>query len=241
MKKDKHIAILGMGPSLDEYTEITKLVGGRSKLFDEVWGINALGNIFDCDLIFHMDDVRIQEIRAAAAPDGHIAAMLKWMKTSKTPIVTSRAHPDYQALVEYPLEAVLNKLGHCYFNNTTPYAIAYAIFKGATIISIFGMDYTYANQHKAEKGRACVEFWLRCALDHGIKLNLPSTSTIMDNNLPQSARMYGYDTLDVKFEIVGDELKLGFTPRDTLPSAEEIEAAYDHAKPISQQGIRLVA
>jgi hypothetical protein len=29
-----------------------------------------------CDRVFHMDDIAVQEIRAAANPDGNIAAML---------------------------------------------------------------------------------------------------------------------------------------------------------------------
>lgn len=231
-----HIAILGLGPSLDQYLEITKRVGGRSRFCDETWAINALGDVFGADLIFHMDDVRIQEIRAAAKPKSNIAAMLKWLKTSKTPIMTSRLHPDYPALVEFPLEDVLNKLGHDYFNSTAAWAIAYAIFKGASIISPFGMDFTYQNVHDAEKGRACVEFWLGQAHARGIKINLPATTTLMDANMPQSARLYGYDTLDVKFNVQSDGvLKLGFTPKTKLPSAEEIEAAYDHSTPISRQ------
>jgi len=158
---DRHIAILGLGPSLDQYLEHTKRLGGRSRFCDETWAINALGNVFDCDLIFHMDDVRIQEIRAEAAPASNIAAMLEWLKTSRVPVITSRAHPDYPALVDFPLEDVLNHLGHDYFNNTAAYAVALAIHIGATKISLFGMDYTYPNVHDAEKGRACVEFWRR--------------------------------------------------------------------------------
>jgi hypothetical protein len=37
-------------------------------------------------------------------------------------------------------------------------------------ISLFGMDFTYPNAHDAEKGRACVEFWLGIAAARGIEL-----------------------------------------------------------------------
>jgi hypothetical protein len=224
---DKHIAILGLGPSLDQYLELTKRLGSR-KVFDAVWAINQLGDVLACDLIFHMDDVRIQELRAAAAPGGTIAAMLAWLKTSPVPVMTSRTHPDYPALQAYPLEAVLNHLGHCYFNSTAAYAIAYAIHTGATIVSVFGMDYSYPNVAQAEKGRACAEFWLGFALARGVKLNLPGTTTLMDSNLPMKMKMYGYDTLAATFDVQDGVLKLGLTPIDTLPTAAEIEAAYDH-------------
>lgn len=232
----KHIAILGLGPSLDQYLEITKRLGGRSKFCDETWTINALGDVFGCDLVFHMDDVRIQEIRAAAAPASNIAAMLRWLRTSPAPVVTSRAHPDYPALVEFPLQDVLNHLGHDYFNSTAAYAIAFAIHTGAAQISVFGMDFTYPNSHDAEKGRACVEFWLGQAHARGIKINLPKTTTLMDSCYPSASRLYGYDTLDVGFHIQEDgELKLDFKPRETLPTAAEIERSYDHSKPVSEQ------
>jgi hypothetical protein len=238
--QERHIAILGLGPSLDQYLELTKRLGGRSNFCDETWAINALGDVFACDLVFHMDDVRIQEIRAAAAPDSNIAAMVKWLKTTKTPVMTSRAHEDYPSLKAFPLEEVLNNLGHDYFNSTAAYAVAYAIHVGATKISLFGMDFTYPNVHDAEKGRACVEFWLGKAHAYGIELNMPNNTTLMDANYPQAARLYGYDTLDVGFNVQPDgELKLSFAPKETLPTAEQIEKNYDHSAPIAKQHLSL--
>lgn len=234
--KGRHIAILGLGQSIDQFTDHVKRAGGRSNFCDEVWAINALGDVFACDLIFHMDDIRIQLIRAEAKPASNIAAMTRWLKHSKVPVVTSRAHPDYPAMVEFPLEDVLNNLGHDYFNNTAAYAVALAIHTDATAISCFGMDYTYDNVHHAEKGRACVEFWLGQAHARGIKINLPNKSSLMDSNCPRTARLYGYDTLDIDFQMQDTGMvKLDFKPRDKLPTAEEVEALYDHSAPIAKQ------
>ena len=192
--------------------------------------------MFACDLVFHMDDVRIQEIRAEAKPDSNIAAMLKWIRTSPVPVVTSRRHPGYPATVDFPLEDVLNHFGHEYFNNTAAYAVAFAIHIEAKEISVFGMDYTYPNVHDAEKGRACVEYWLGQAHARGIKLNLPKTTSMMDACYERESRLYGYDTVDVKFDVQPDGgLKLQFTPRETLPTAAEIERNYDHSAPIAKQ------
>lgn len=232
----KHVVILGLGPSLDQYLEIVKRMGGRSKFCDEVWAINALGDVFACDLVFHMDDVRIQEIRAAAAPASNIAALLPWMKKSQVPIVTSRKHEDYPALVEFPLEDVLNNLGHDYFNSTAAYAVAFAIHAGVKKISLFGIDYTLPNQHHAEKGRACVEYWLGKAQERGIKISLPKTTTLLDACHTRPERLYGYDTVDVNFNVQEDgSVKLDIVPRDTLPTAEQIERQYDHSAPIAEQ------
>ena len=162
--------------------------------------------------------------------------MLKWLKVSSVPIVTSRAHPDYPSLVEFPLEDVINHFGHEYFNNTAAYAVAFAIHIGVKEISMLGMDYTYPNVHDAEKGRACVEYWLGQAHARGIKINLPKTTSMMDACYDRASRLYGYDTLNVGFNMQPDgTLKLDFTPRDTLPSAAEIEKNYSHSAPIAEQ------
>jgi len=226
----EHVVILGLGPSVDQYTNVVKRLGNRHRYCDEVWAINSLGDVFQCDYIFHMDDVRIQEIRSEALPQSNIAAMVEWMRTSKVPIVTSRAHPDYPALVEFPLEAVLNDLKYDYFNSTAAYAIAYAIHIGVRKISLYGMDFTYPNAHDAEKGRACVEFWLGMAAERGIKLSMPKDSSLMDAMYTQQERFYGYDTLDIKIENDGDKIKVLFTEVAELPTAEEIEKRYCHKK-----------
>jgi hypothetical protein len=177
-----------------------------------------------------MDDVRIQEIRAKAAPDSNIAAMLCWLKTHPGPIITSRAHPDYPGLVEFPLEAVLNEFQFDYFNSTAAYAVVYAIHLGVEKISIFGNDFTYPNAHDAEKGRACVEFWLGIAAARGIKISLPQTTSLMDAVMGREARLYGYDTVDVVFHDQGDgTVKIECTEKQRLPTAEEIEESYDHS------------
>jgi hypothetical protein len=225
-----HVAILGLGPSVRQFLELTKRYGGRRAFCDEVWGINALGDVFACDRVFHMDDVRIQEIRAAAKPESNIAEMLKWLKTATVPVVTSRAHPGYPGLVEFPLADVLTDMPMGYFNSTAAYAIAYALHAGAKKITCFGMDFTYPDAHDAEKGRACVEFWLGVAAERGVQISLPKTTSLMDAMNPQALRFYGYDCVDLKMTHDGERINVDFVERAALPTAEEIEAAYDHSR-----------
>lgn len=226
----EHIAILGLGPSLEEYVNITKRLGGKHAYCDEVWGINAVAGTILCDRVFHMDDVRIQERRAQALPESNIARMLEWLRVHPGPIVTSRTHPDYPGLVEFPLENVINDLGHDYFNSTAAYAVAYAIHLGVKRISLFGCDYTYPNAHDAEKGRACVEFWLGVARSRGITLTIAKTSSLMDALHSRQERLYGYDTLAIDLQVdATGRARISFTERDEIPTAEEIEARYDHS------------
>lgn len=224
-----HIAILGLGPSLDQYTGIAKRAGGRRAFCDETWGINAVGDVIACDRIFHMDDVRIQQIRADARPESNIANMLKWLKTHPGPIVTSRSHPDYPGLEEFPLAEVLTNFPMGYFNSTAAYAVAYALHIGATKISLFGCDFTYSNADHAEKGRACVEFWLGMAAHMGIEIAIPKVSSLMDAYCTKAERFYGYDT--VELNITRDDtgsISVEKTERAMLPTADEIEHEYDH-------------
>ena len=229
--RPRSVAILGLGLSLKTYVDTAKGLGGRRKIADEVWGINALGDVLACDRVFHMDDVRIQEIRAAADPTGNIAAMLTWLKRHPGPVLTSQAHPDYPGLVAYPLAAVLNSCdGQRYMNSTAACAIAYAIHLGVRKIMCFGMDFTLPNSHHAEQGRACVEFWLGFARARGIDIAVAKDSTLLDACEPAERRIYGYDA--VNLEIAGEPgaHTVAMTPREKLPTAEEIEARYDHSR-----------
>ncbi len=229
----EHVVILGLGPSLEAFVDLTKRLGGRSAFCDEVWGINAVADVIQCDRVFHMDDVRIQERRAAAHPDSNIARMLAWLKRHPGPVYTSRAHPEYPGLVDYPLQEVIRSCGFAYFNSTAAYAVAYAVHIGVKKIGLFGFDFTYSDSHKAEKGRACVEFHLGIAKARGVELGFPGNTSLMDACAPFEERIYGYDTLDVEMDGGGDDpVTVMFTPKpeDRWATAAEIEARYDHGK-----------
>lgn len=225
------VAILGLGPSLETFVDVAKRMGGRRGLVDEVWGINALGDVIQCDRVFHMDDVRIQEIRAAARPESNIAEMLKWLRRHPGPVYTSREHPDYPGLVEFPIEDVVNSVGVAYFNSTAAYAVAFAVHLGVKHISLFGCDFTYPNSHDAEKGRACVEFYLGMAKARGITIGLPNNTSLMDGIATKQDRLYGYDTVDLNIGMDDeDRWTVSKTPHDRRPSADEIEGRYNHSK-----------
>lgn len=218
------VALVALGHSCTNYLELAIGRGGRKGLYDETWVVNGAGDVLIADRIFHMDDVRIQEKRAEAG-NIKVKNMLAWMRGHPGPIYTSRTHPDYPGLVEYPLEDVVNTLGSNYFNNTVPYAIAYAAFLGTvTELGLFGVDYTYPNMQEAERGRACCEYWIRACQERGITVSAALGSTIMDGfkGMP-----YGYDTLDLNWEAIDNKYKITMTPKEVIPTAEEIERRYD--------------
>lgn len=219
------VAIVGLGPSANSFMRTVETIGDSRKMFDEIWCVNGFSNVFQCTRGFAMDDIRIQMARAEAG-NKKVANMLEAYKRHPGPIYTSIPHPDFPALVEYPLEAVMNSTGQDYFNSTIAYPIALAIHERAETIAVYGADYTFPDRHLAEKGRACCEFWLGVAHARGIKIGVPHDTSLMDANEPEGA-LYGYDCVDVIREVTDEGwCKITFREKDAFPTAEEIERRY---------------
>jgi hypothetical protein len=154
--------------------------------------------------------------------------MLHWLEAERA----LQEGGGFDGLVEYPIADVINGAGGPpYFTNTVPYAIALALAgKKAGLpedvdgLALFGVDYSYTNNKKAEEGRACCEFWLGRAFERGITVQLPSDTWLMGAR--SRHRLYGYDTRSVSFTSNGmGGCKAAFKPIPA-PTAEEIEAVY---------------
>jgi len=184
------VAIVGLGGSYSDY--IAARVASQE--FDEVWGINCIGGIIHVDKTFMMDPVsRFLDTENAGTQTG---VARKFLKENKKPIITCQLDKRVKNLELYPLKEIATDLGFCYFNNTVAYAVAYAIWKKATKICMYGIDYTYKNVSMAEAGRACVEFWCAIAVCKGIKIEVANRSTLLDTNVPDNEKLYGYHRLD---------------------------------------------
>ena len=185
-----NIAIVGLGGSYADY--IAARVASQE--FDEVWGINCIGAIIHVDKTFMMDPVsRFLDTNNAGTQTG---VARQFLKTNKKPILTCALDKRVKHLELFPLKEVALELGYCYFNNTVAYAMAYAIWKKVKQISLYGIDYTYKNVSMAESGRACVEFWCAIAATKGIKLEVAHRSSLLDTNVPDDEKLYGYHRLD---------------------------------------------
>lgn len=191
----------------------------RGQTFDQTWAINAIGLRIPHDLLFHMDDCRVQEARATDNPS--VATLLELLK-GHWGFITSTAYPEYPGAIEFPLETVCRDLGVTYLNNTTAYAVAWAIHSKVEELHLYGVDFSYPGQpHKAEKGRGCTEFLLGIAHERGMRIVVPETTTLLDANVPAHEKPYGYDAWDVVFE----DGKVIKTPRP-IPTAREMEERY---------------
>jgi hypothetical protein len=167
-KPCRSVAILGSGPSLEEYVRISSSARRPRRVLRRGVGHQRVGDVIACDRVFHMDDVRIQEIRAAAKPRATSPRMLGWIKripgrsTPAARIRTIRAWSHSRSRRCSTARQPTSTHGGLCGGLRDPPRREEAL--------LFGIDFTYPNAHDAEKGRACVEFWLGIAAARGIKL-----------------------------------------------------------------------
>ena len=188
----KDIAIVAMGQSqLDFHLSQT-----HSVKFDEVWAINAMiGVLPNIDRAFILDPMsRFLDTENA----GSMTSMMKkTLPECKFPIYTCELDNRVPSAIEYPIESVVNNTGCSYFNNTIPYAIAFALWNKVNKLCIFGVDYTYkTNMHFAESGRGCVEFWLSKCIDASIQIEIAPRSSLLDTDIDFKEKLYGYHRLN---------------------------------------------
>jgi hypothetical protein len=186
------VAIVAMGPSYLDYLKECTAKSGRFQVADETWAVNAMGGIIQHDRLFMMDALPYFA-KVAKKDNPALIGYGDWLHKHQGPIYTQREYEGFPGSVPYPLEAVLNSINYPYLNNTTAYALAFAIHLKVRHIKLYGMDFTYANNRGfAEAGRACIEHWVRDAVWRGIKVTIAPSSTLMDQC--NDRQLYGYST-----------------------------------------------
>jgi hypothetical protein len=217
--KNKSIAIVGLGNSFSEYI-LAKI---RSEKFDEVWAINSMSGVIYHDKCFMMDPPsRFLDTPNAGKQTNIMADRLK--TKINVPIfscVLDKRCPD---VVEYPLQNVLQKTKYAYLNNTVAYALAYAIAEEVSDLHLFGIDFTHKAINFAEAGRACCEFWLAIAVSKGIKLHIANSSSLLDTNVSEDQKLYGYHRLDDPLVSTTTQGEMLITKKSKLEPPEPLDA-----------------
>ena len=192
MKKSKRsVAIVALGNSCSEYL-MSRI---RSESFNEVWAINSIASAIFHDKVFMMDPPsRFLDGKFAGKQTNAMKERL--LKKLDIPIFSCTLDKRCPDVVEFPLQNVLEKTKYAYLNNTVAYALAYAVAYEVTELHLYGIDFSHKNVHFAESGRACCEFWLAIAISKGIKVKIASTSSLLDTNVPDDEKLYGYHRLD---------------------------------------------
>ena len=191
MKKLNSIAIVGLGNSFSEYI-LAKI---RSEKFDEVWAINSMSGVIYHDKCFMMDPPsRFLDTPNAGKQTNIMADRLK--QKINIPIFSCTLDKRCPDVVEFPLQEVLQKTGYAYLNNTVAYSLAYAISQKVSDLHLYGIDFTHKAINFAEAGRACCEFWLAIATTKNIKVHIAHNSSLLDTNVPDDQKLYGYHRLE---------------------------------------------
>lgn len=250
----KRVTIVGMGMTGNDYFNMVRNMGHDNQgntlpypvagpLMGEVWGINLMGPILNCDRVIQMNDPDrwaggIEEVLDSAGavvetkpvPAIYGDHILERFRRATCPIYTVKHHPDFPSTVPYPIRGVCEAFRSTYFNNSVAYAIALAVYEGATDIGLFGCDFSYADpslQQYREEGRACVEFWISQAIVRGVRILVPQRGTLLDAHTGQL--MYGYFATPEKV-LAPPEAAQPAEPQDA--AAGEVVALPTHDTPI---------
>ena len=219
MKKIKSVAIVALGNSCAEYL-MAKI---RSESFDETWAINSMSSAIFHDKVFMMDPPsRFLDGEFAGKQTNSMKDRL--LKKLDIPIyscVLDKRCPD---VVEYPLQKVLEKTKYAYLNNTVAYSLAYAIAFDVKELHLYGIDFSHKNVHFAESGRGCCEFWLAVAISKGIKVNIAHNSSLLDMNVPEDQKLYGYHRLDDPLVSTATNGSMLITRKSKLEPPEPLDA-----------------
>ena len=200
MKKNKSVAIVGLGNSFSEFI----LARIRSEKFDEVWAINSMSGVIYHDKCFMMDPPsRFLDTPNAGQQTNIMANRLK--SKLNIPIFSCTLDKRCPDVVEYPLQEVLQKTKYAYLNNTVAYAFAYAIANDFKELHLYGIDFTHKAVNFAEAGRACCEFWL-------------------DTNVPDDQKLYGYHRLEDPIVSTTTQGSMLITRKSKLDPPEPLDA-----------------
>ena len=224
----KKVAIVAMGKSqLDYHMSIS-----HSKEYDEVWAINSMCAVIKPDRVFIMDPVSRFFETNGAGPQTKV--LCKTLPKLKCPIYSCELDKRVPSLKLYPLEEVIKTTNCGYFNNTIAYAIAFALFKEVSGLSLYGADFSYkTNIHFGELGRGCCEFWLSKCMTQGIDVSIAATSPILDTNIPEKEKLYGYHRLENPPVVYLEENELKVTEFSKIELNEEIPFGVSGRKDIT--------
>ena len=148
------IAILARGETLKEFTRDG---------FDEVWGLNRLGETQELDRLFVMDDFKLR------LPFFEDKEFLEFLKTYPGRLITSKKYDEWPAAEEFPVIEVAHYFGlplGIAMYSTVDYMIAMAITEDVDEIHLYGVDCPY--KAVTDVVRLSIGVWIGAAMARGI-------------------------------------------------------------------------
>lgn len=191
LTRPQTIAMVGLGPSFNQFCAAQMSSQRNFPEFDEVWTLNAGVTWCLSDKIFDMHDLRDVE---RSAP-----RMGRFMRDTQTPIITLEKYKEYPTSVAFPKDEVIKAVQFDFFSCTPAWMMGYAMLIGSVKdIWFFGMDFMYPKVEMREEGGQSMAFLMGIAYARGIAPHIPNTSTLLGANKCQfidgepRRPLYGY-------------------------------------------------
>ena len=149
------IAILARGETLSEYQEEND--------YDEIWGLNRVGETHKLDRLFVMDDFKLR------LPFYEGNEFPEWLKTYRGRLITSRKYDEWPESEAFPAIECAHYFGlplGIAMYSTVDYMIATAIMENAEEIHMYGVDCPY--KIVTDVVRTSIAVWIGAALARGI-------------------------------------------------------------------------
>lgn len=193
----KKVAIVGFTPS-------RKQAPFHDESF-EIWGLNGLFTYDDVTRCTRWFDLHKREDIAEER--------IEWYREAPVPIYLQEEWDDIPGSVRFPKEEIEEELGSTYFTNSISWMIAFAIWLGAEVIHVYGVDMAQATEYRHQ--RPNVEFWIGKAEGLGVETYVARTSDLL-----KATHQYGYGS-DSGFRAKCKE-KLGHHERKKAEITAEI-------------------
>ena len=170
----KKVAIVGFA------TNTLHLVPWNDPEF-EIWGLNQ--GYLHC----HRRADRWFEMHMPeATADVRDPAYLQWLGAQdQFPIYMIQTNPGIPASVRFPIESAITYGGRDYFTSTPAFMLALAGMEGFEEVHLYGINLAIGDEYFFEK--ACAEWWIGFLEGKGIKVYVPSASSLL-----KQYRRYGY-------------------------------------------------
>lgn len=189
--RPRTIAMVGLGPSFNQFCAAQMSPSRNFPEFDEVWTLNGGVTWCAADKVFDMHDLRDVE---RSAP-----RMGRFMRDTRSPIITLERYEEFPSSVPFPKDAVLDCVKFDFFSCTPAWMMGYAMLLGSVKdIWFFGMDFMYPKVEMREEGGQSMAFLMGMAYQRGILPHIPNTSTLLGANKCQvidgefRRPLYGY-------------------------------------------------
>ncbi len=186
VKPLKSVTLLGKGATELHY----RFMADKPKT-DEVWGVNDIGLVHKLDKLWVMDDL--------VKSPGKCSHFDEYLKKTKTPIVTSKAYPEYPTSIEFPLQKALNHVGDNMttrlLGNTIAYACIYAEMCGVKDMYIWGVDFTDISELQPfNEGYIplATAFMFGRLVANGMNIHLHEESKLLHLTDHINSQFYGY-------------------------------------------------